>query len=118
MIGWPVKFVWVVPSMVTASVTEGSGDAGMMVYGFVPGIRKLIKSAPGASLASMMACRKEPTPVLLVLRTVKVAPEAPPGSRSPRAKRQDRRHHVILKGLWNMEGTTISGRARVARKEI
>src|SRR5215467_8232089 len=73
MIGRPLKFVWVVPSMVTGSVIEGNGEAGLIVYGFVPGILKLITSAPGVLFASMIACRKEPAPESLVFMTVNVA---------------------------------------------
>ena len=70
--------------MVTGSVMEGKGESGVMVKGFVPGIWKLIKSAPAVLFASMIACRKEPAPLSLVFRTVNVAGKPTIGDRNSR----------------------------------
>src|SRR5689334_8350939 len=51
----------------------GSGEKSVILGTVMLGILKVIVSAPGFALASRIACRKEPAPLLLVFLTVKVA---------------------------------------------
>jgi hypothetical protein len=71
MRGVPAKPGWVVPSIVTGSVTMGSGDCGAMVCGPLP-MPKLMMSTPALTFASRIAWRNEPEPLSLVLVTTKV----------------------------------------------
>ena len=63
-----------------------------MVYGFGPERRNSITSEPALLLASMIACRKEPDPLSVLFRTVKVADAPTMGNRSTfvRKKREKR----------------------------
>ena len=63
----------VYPSMLTGSVTPGSGDCGVMVRTPVPGMLKVMSSGPGFAFASRMAWRSEPAPALFVFVTTKPA---------------------------------------------
>src|SRR6266540_4591540 len=58
--GVPAKPGWLVPFIVTASVTAGRGESGLIVYGAGPGMLKLIVSTPGLRFASRIACLREP----------------------------------------------------------
>ena len=55
--------------MNTGWLRSGSGDAGVMVNGPVPGMLKLTVSVPGLALALAIAWRSEPIPLSLVLVT-------------------------------------------------
>ena len=58
MSGVPANPGSVVPSIVTGSVTGGSGDAGAIVWAPPPGMLKVIRSAPRWALAALIAARR------------------------------------------------------------
>src|SRR5262249_17190707 len=62
--------------MVTASVISGSGDIKLIVCTPLPGMSKRIRSAPAVPLASIIACRSEPTPESRLLTTGNVEKNA------------------------------------------
>src|SRR5438445_3066736 len=72
MTGESVKPGCVVPSMISASVTKGSGESGLMACAPEP-MLKAITSGPGRAFASRIAWRSEPGPLSAVLVTTKVA---------------------------------------------
>jgi len=59
--------------MMTGSVIAGRAEVGVMVLIPAPEILKEMVSKPARLLASMIACRREPTPLSAVFETVKVA---------------------------------------------
>src|SRR5438067_2095349 len=62
--GAPANPGWVVPSMVTGSMTWGRIEVGEMVCTPPPPTLNEIKSAPAVALASRIAWRSEPAPLL------------------------------------------------------
>ena len=66
----PTFVVWVVPSMITASVITGNAEASVIVCTPPPRMLKLIVSMPAMAFALMSAWRSEPAPLSLVLVTV------------------------------------------------
>jgi len=63
------------PRMQTVSVTSGSPDSGLMVWGPFPAMLKSIVSVPAAVFASRIACRRDPAPLSFVFVTVKTVRE-------------------------------------------
>src|SRR4051812_27827642 len=70
MIGVPAKPGCVVPSITNGLVIVGKAEVGVMVKGPPPGMLKTMASAAIVTLASVIACRKDPAPLLLVLVTM------------------------------------------------
>src|SRR6266545_215631 len=74
--------------MTTVPVIAGRAVAGVMVCTPLPGMANSIRSDPALPLASRMACRSEPAPESLVLRTVKAV--APAGAARANATSEQR----------------------------
>ena len=68
--GVPVYPGWLVPSMVTDAVIAGSAESGVMTCTPVPMLKSIVE--PGAALALVIACRKEPGPLSAVVLTTNV----------------------------------------------
>ena len=72
MTGVPAEFGSVVPSIVTGCVSVGSAESRSMVCTPLPGMLKLMAFGPLAAFELMIAWRRLPAPLSLMLVTVKV----------------------------------------------